>query len=290
MNLYLRRPMVKIVDELKPYPWRFILHPSSFILSLIPAMPLSQIPVGATRHDRRQNRHAPPKPLAKPVSGVLFDMCNILYDDTVWRRWVLRLLARLGLSTNYCSFFRLWDREYLEDVHRGRRDFRQAFASFLQCAGLTSGQIDEVEAASHARRRYLESHSRPLPGVRNTLWRLHQKGLAFGVLCNSEYDAAALCKQLNRFGIEKFFTTVVSSIDMNCCMPEPAPYLAALEKMALTAEKAVFVGHDRLELAGAAAVGMSTVAFNFDHDAQADVHINRFEDLLEVLIPAQAHS
>ena len=115
-------------------------------------MPLSQVPVGATRHSRRFHRPAQPNPLAKAVSGILFDMCNILYDDTVWRRWVLMLLSRLGLSTNYCSFFRLWDREYLEDVHRGRRDFRQAFASFLQCAGLTPGQIDEVEAASHARR------------------------------------------------------------------------------------------------------------------------------------------
>ncbi len=88
-------------------------------------------------------------------------MCNILYDDTVWRRWVLMLLSRLGLSTNYCSFFRLWDREYLDEVHRGRREFRQAFASFLRCAGLSSGQIDEVEAASHARRRQLEAHMPP---------------------------------------------------------------------------------------------------------------------------------
>ena len=48
------------------------------------------------------------------------------------------------------------------------------------------------------------------------------------------------------------------------------------------------MGHDRLELAGAAAVGMSTIAFNFDSDAQADVHINRFEELIEVLIPPLA--
>ncbi len=249
-------------------------------------MPLSQIPVGATRHIRRFNRPIQPKPLAKAVSGILFDMCNILYDDTVWRRWVLMLLARLGLSTNYCSFFRLWDREYLEDVHCGRRDFRQAFASFLQCAGLTPGQIDEVEAASHARRRHLEAHCRPLPGVRNTLWRLHQQGFALGVICNSEHNAAALGKRLHRFGMEKLFPAVISSIDLGCCMPEAASYLAALKAMNLPSDKVVFVGHDRLELSGASAVGMSSVAFNFDPDAQADVHISRFEELLDVLIRA----
>jgi len=31
-------------------------------------------------------------------------------------------------------------------------------------------------------------------------------------------------------------------------------------------------------------VGMPTIAFNFDSDAQADVHISRFEELIEVLI------
>jgi len=247
-------------------------------------MPLSQIPVRAPLHNRRFHRPIQPTPLARAVSGILFDMCNILYDDTVWRRWVLMLLARLGLSTNYCSFFRLWDREYLDEVHRGRRDFRQAFASFLQCAGLSSGQIDEVEAASHARRRHLEAHCRPLPGVRNTLWRLHQQGFVMGVICNSEHDALALRGRLHQSGIEKLFPTVVSSIDMDSCMPDAASYLAAIQCMNLPPDKVAFVGHDRLELSGASAVGMPTIAFNYDPDAQADVHICRFEELIEVLV------
>jgi HAD superfamily hydrolase (TIGR01509 family) len=251
-------------------------------------MPLSQIPVGATQRNRRIHHPLQPRSLNKAISGILFDMCNILYDDTVWRRWVLMLLSRLGLSTNYCCFFRIWDRDYLEEVHCGRRDFREAFASFLRSSGLSSGQIDEVEAASHARRRHLEAHTRPLPGVRNTLWRLHQEGFAMGVICDSEHPAAELRRRLQRFGIEKLFPSVVSSIDLNRCMPDSACYLAAIESMKLPPDKTVFVGHDRLELAGAAAVGMSTIAFNFDSDAQADVHINRFEELIEVLIPPLA--
>lgn len=247
-------------------------------------MPLSQLPVGAAKHNRRFHSPFKPQPLAKATSGILFDMCNILYDDTVWRRWVLMLLTRLGLSTNYCSFFRLWDRDYLDEVHRGQREFRQAFASFLRCAGLSQGQIDEVEAASHARRRQLEDQSRPLPGVRNTLWQLHQEGFALGVICDCEHPVAVLRDRLHRFGIERLFPTVISSIDLNRCMPDSACYLAAVEAMKLPPDKVVFVGHDRVELAGATAVGMPTIAFNFDSDAQADVHISRFEELVEVLV------
>ena len=55
----------------------------------------------------------PPCPTSLPgVRGVLFDMCNVLFDNTVWRRWVLKVLGRLGLHTNYRSFFRVWDRDY----------------------------------------------------------------------------------------------------------------------------------------------------------------------------------
>jgi FMN phosphatase YigB (HAD superfamily) len=253
-------------------------------------MPISQVPVGAIRHSRRIHRMTVPGHRAGDqfssvtrCQGVLFDMCNIIFDDTVWRRWVLQLLSRIGLSTNYCSFFRLWDRDYLDDVHRGKRDFRRAFAEFLQCAGLSGGQIDEIEAASHARRRHLETHSRPLPGVRNTLSRMHKKGFALGIISNSEHTSAELRARLHGFGVERMFCSVISSIDINCCMPEPDSYAAAMKCMNLPPDKVAFVGHDRLELHGASAVGMPTVAFNFDSDAQADVHIGRFEELVDVL-------
>jgi beta-phosphoglucomutase-like phosphatase (HAD superfamily) len=232
---------------------------------------------------RRYVKAVPPQPLRRPLRGILFDMCNILYDDTVWRRWVLQLLGRLGLYTNYHSFFRLWDRDFLDDVHTGRRDFREAFGAFLRCAGLSPGQINEVEAASHARRRHLEKHARPLPGVRHTLWRLHQAGFIMGLVCDSEVPSSELRARMQRFGIDKLFPTLVSSIDLRQCMPVPEVYLAAVKAMDIAPEQVAFVGHDRVELAGAASVGMATIAFNFAPDAQADVHLTRFEELILVL-------
>ena len=78
---------------------------------------------------------------------------------------------------------------------------------------------------------------------------------------------------MQRFGIEKLFPTLVSSIDLKQCMPAPEIYLSAVHLMNLTPGEVAFVGHDRVELAGAAAVGMATVAFNFDADAEADAHL-----------------
>ena len=49
-------------------------------------------------------------------------------------------------------------------------------------------------------------------------------------------------------------------------------------------EEAVFVGHKAYELEGARAVGMKTIAFNYEQNAVADAYIDTFNELLEVSI------
>ena len=224
-----------------------------------------------------------PARLPGPIQGLVFDMGGVLYDDTVWRRWLLRVLGQLGLHTNYRSFYRLWDRQYLADVHRGRREFAAAFGEFLRSVGLSPAQIDEVQAACQARRRSLEVSIRPLPCVKTTLSRLHQSGLTLAALTDSEYSSTVLAERLERIGLGGLFGTVISSIDLGHTRPEPQCYLAALSAMHLNPGQTAFVGHDSEELDGAAHVGMRTIAFNFDADARADVFIARFEQLSDLM-------
>jgi HAD superfamily hydrolase (TIGR01509 family) len=227
----------------------------------------------------------PPARRPQCVGGLLLDMCNVLYDDTVWRRWVLQLLSHFGLFTYYRCFFRIWDRDYLDGVHRGQRSFCEAFEAFLLSVGLSQGQIHEIEAACMARRRHLQESVRPLPGVKNTLAQLRHAGLVLGAIANSEHSAGVLEEHLCRLGIRNLFGAIVSSIDLRTTMPDPACYRAALGQMKLPADQVAFVDHDPIELAGAAAIGMPTIAFNSDPDAQADVYLGRFEELLDVVSP-----
>lgn len=217
------------------------------------------------------------------VAGLLFDMGGVLYDDTLWRRWLLRVLSQLGLRTNYRSFYRIWDRDFLPLVHRGERDFGDAFRAFMRSAGLSRAQIEELEGACQARRRLLESEIRALPGVKSTLTRLHQAGFILATLNDSEFPAPSLTERLERIGLGDLFTVVVSSIDLGHTRPDPVCYQTALGAMNLTASQVAFVGHDAEELAGATAIGMPTVAFNFDPDAQADLFLARFDDLLNLI-------
>lgn len=218
---------------------------------------------------------------AAAISGVLFDMGDVLYDATVWRRWLVGLLRRFELRLDYQEFFRVWDRDYLRDVCTGRQTYCKAFKDFLAQTGLKRSQIEEIELACRARRRQLEHEGRPLPGVKAAVARLYENGFVLGVLSDSEFSGDELAEHLDGFGLGGFFATVVSSRDLGQIKPHPAGYLRALNNMGVPAECAAFVGHDAAELTGAKAVGMHTIAFNFDDRAEADVYLARFEELVE---------
>ena len=223
-------------------------------------------------------------------AGLLFDMGGVLYDATAWRRWLLQLLARIGLQTHYQAFFRIWEREFLREVYIGQRDYWDAFRAFLQSMGLSPAQIDEVAAASHARQREQEHHVRPLPGVAPTLARLYAAGMPMGVLSNSHHTGAELWKKLDHMGLGGIFQWVLSSRELGHAKPSVHCYQNALASTGLAACGVVFIGHDPDELAGAAAAGMHTVAFNYDSHASADVCIDRFEQLMDVLPCWQARA
>lgn len=218
-----------------------------------------------------------------PVDGLLFDMGDVLYDATVWSRWFLRLLTRMGLHTHYRAFFRVWRRDHLVDVNCGRRNHWDALKDFLRSLGLTPAHIDEILAAGHTRYAELTEWIRPLPGVSATLAELSGLGVEMGAINNCDCSAAQLADKLGRMGLRRFLPTVVSSIDLKSVMPDPANYRAALAKMSLPAERVAFVGHNAEELAGARAIGMPTIAFNFEPEAIADIYLERFDQLPQVI-------
>ena len=228
---------------------------------------------------------APQQPIA--VRALLFDLGGVLYDATVWRRWLLRLLAHVGKNVSARNFFRAWESEYLTDVCLGRREYGEAFHAFLLSQGLTWGQIDEVEAASRTHHAEIQTGERPLPGVATTLEQLAQRGMRLAVLANSPFPAAKLVSQLERLAISEHFETVISSCDIEVAKPSAVCYGTAIAALGLAHSEVALVGHSASDLAGAAAAGLRTVAFNYESESQADAYATRFADLLSLVeLPA----
>ncbi len=223
------------------------------------------------------------RPLKRPVEGLLLDSCNVLYDATGWHRWLLQVLRHLGVHTQYHCLFHVWEKDYLREVHRGQCDRCEALRMFLQALGLSRGQIEEVATTCEARRLRWEAETRLLPGVKNTLRQLASAGIPLAVVSDTEHTSPELLGRLEKMGLPDILTSVVSSRDLGCIKPDPACYETALKALHLQARQAAFVGHDADELAGAARLGMQTIAFNPSHDVEADVLLTRFEDLLEII-------
>jgi phosphoglycolate phosphatase-like HAD superfamily hydrolase len=196
----------------------------------------------------------------------------------------------VGLHTHYTPFFRVWEREFLDRVKRGELEYWQAFRMFLLSAGMSSGQVDQLEAAGHARRRELEEEVLPLPGVRQALARLQNLGIQLTLLSTSLLTRIEVYQRLARLGVNNAFQHVLSAPEIWRDSPETNAVSVAISESNIPPHQLAFVGRDSSALHHARAAGLRTVAVNYDDDAEANVFIEQFDQLLAVLPWEPAHS
>ena len=65
-----------------------------------------------------------------PYSAVVFDMGDIFFDATKWRRAMTACLQQEGVAIDYQAFCRQWEAK-LVDVYLGCRDYWDAFHEFI---------------------------------------------------------------------------------------------------------------------------------------------------------------
>ncbi|HEY1784560.1 MAG TPA: HAD family hydrolase [Pirellulales bacterium] len=248
---------------------------------------------GAALHSRFERSHSRPTGTVasggaasggtSAIRGLVMEMANVLYDATLWRRELVRLLVRLHVPATYPAFFHRWEREYSIDVERGFRQYEEAFQAFLLSAGLSWGQIDEVEAVARCQRHAYEENVRPLPAVSAALSALTKRGLPLVALCDAAEPASVLERRIERLGLRGVFQHVLSSFDLGAAKPAPECYAAALAALELPAAEAAFIGCDRRSLDGAAAYGLRTIAFNCQEEVEADARLESFADIVELV-------
>jgi len=96
------------------------------------------------------------------------------------------------------------------------------------------------------------------------------------------YPLAWKMEWLRRIGVADCIDTVACSTVVGAQKPDRRIYLHALERLGVAPARAVFVGHATHELNGARAVGMTTVAVNYDPGARAVYFIVDLAALLDL--------
>ena len=214
-----------------------------------------------------------------PLRGLIFDVGDILYDATAWRRWLAVELSQRGCAVTYPELVVAWE-ALLVDVYRGQANYWDRFRDLLSRFGLPLESHTDFEALARDKGQAVQVDRSPMPNVPATLDGLRARGIQLAALSDTESGETGLRKLLKQLQLEARMDAVVSSFEIGHAKPEPEAYQHALNALKLNKDDCAFVGHDIDELEGAQAFGLTAIAYNYADQAPADVYIDDFSELL----------
>lgn len=130
--------------------------------------------------------------------------------------------------------------------------------------------------------RAVLQNSRPYPGVKKTLRILKEHNVRIGVV--TDLLAQVQAEKLLRLGVDKYIDFMVSSEETGREKPHPSMFLTAIYKARIIPEEAVMVGDNvEKDILGAKDVGITGILFR-SHDDRADYSIDRFEELIPIML------
>jgi putative hydrolase of the HAD superfamily len=195
------------------------------------------------------------------LRAVLFDLDDTLTDRArSIERLAGRFIERFGLDLEGCGID-----EVIRVIHGGDRGGyapREELGAHLQ-SSLPWRKTPEAESLVEFWRGNFPRCNVERSGVSSTLHTLHQRGLKLGVISNGSTDSQNT--KLEVMGIRPLFSVVLISEEVGIRKPDPRIFRMGLEKLAVNASEAIFIGDNPvLDVAGAMAVGIRAVWLNCD--------------------------
>lgn len=216
-------------------------------------------------------------PSANGTRAIFFDAGDILYHRPRRGQHLARFLESHSLKSKQVSYS---EQKSMKDrAMTGEISKREYMEFRLRSMGIEDKA--HLELATSALHKDADDIAF-FDHARETLTELKRRGYHLGIITDTYHAKATKLEWLRRNGIDQVWDVFVSSCEEGVRKPDPAIYLTALDRLGLRPSEASFVGHKKTELDGATAVGMRTVAFNYEPQAKADHHIEGFSELLSL--------
>lgn len=216
------------------------------------------------------------------IKGIFFDAAGVLYRRVgSTENFALDLLKQNGFATDISSENRELQKSLRVQASQGQLSHEAYWDQFLLMRGVAHPEQRKIFIAQ------ILDYSNdvlPVPGNREALTGLKQRGFVLGIVTDTMYPLAWKMRRLAKAGVAEFIDVVACSTVLGAHKPNPAMYLNALEQAHLMPSESAFVGHDAGEIQGAHQAGMMTVAVNYDPGTQADFYAQSLMDLLNVPI------
>jgi HAD superfamily hydrolase (TIGR01509 family) len=220
-----------------------------------------------------------------PIQAMIFDAGDILYQRPNRYQKLAAFLGGLGID--FSAIDQEATRGLEQQAFRGLINRDQYREALLRLYGIT--QPDQIAIGKHI----LDEEDNDIvffDGVRDTLRALKNKAFLLGIITDTAVPVSVKLSWFDRGGFGDVWDSIISSKEIGVRKPDPMIYQAALQQLGIPANRVLFVGHKASELEGAKAVGMITVAYNYEQDARADFYIKAFADLLDLQVVSESVS
>jgi FMN phosphatase YigB (HAD superfamily) len=222
------------------------------------------------------------------IKGIFFDAADVLYrrpepTDT----YVSNLLKEKGGSTDLSVEDRMRQKALRSQANSGYLSPDEYWDQFLLMHGVAA---PEERRTLVGKINDYSNHVLPIPGGREALAGLKQRGFVLGIVTDTIYPIEWKMRWLDQVGVAEFIDVVACSTVLGVHKPDPVMYLNALQQAHLTPGESAFVGHDAEELEGARNAGITTVAVHCDLGTKADYYAQSLVDLLNVPIFKKLHT
>ena len=216
------------------------------------------------------------------IKGIFFDAADVLYVRPVSTgKYLTRLLEEKGLPTGLSADNQTRQKTLRSLAKRGLISHDRYWDQVLEMHGIADAgerrlltvEIDQVS-----------NHVVPVPGAREALAELKQRGFVVGVVTDTMHSIEHKMRWLEQVGVAEFVDLVACSTVLGAHKPEPVMYLNAVKQAGIMPDESAFVGHRADEVEGARQAGLATVGVNYDPDVKADYYAQSLLDLLNVPI------
>jgi HAD superfamily hydrolase (TIGR01509 family) len=217
-----------------------------------------------------------------PIKGIFFDAADVFYRrPEPTNQYVSNLLKGKGLSTELSLEDRMRQKALRSQANSGQLSPDEYWDRFLLMHGVA---LPEERRTLVGKIKDYSNHVLPIPGGREALAGLRQRGFVLGIVTDTMYPIEWKMRWLEKVGVAEFIDVVACSTVLGTHKPDPAIYLNAVQQAHLTPGDSAFVGHDAEELEGARQAGIVTVAVNYAPGTQADYYAPSLVGLLSLPI------
>lgn len=211
------------------------------------------------------------------IKAIFFDAAGILYTRSgTTEEFAIKLLINEGYSPEIPAELMEKQLALRSQANEGTISHDVYWDQYLSMRNVTIPELRKTYTTAIVN---YSNAIRPIPGAKEALLQLKQKGFPMGIITDTMYPLEWKMRRLEKAGVAEFIDFIACSTDLGAHKPDPAVYSYAIQQAKLTPAETAFVGHLGVELAGAHKAGMTTIAINHDEGAEADFYCNSLLDL-----------